>query len=107
MSDTVILIDDRLIPTVEIEDHTGEVRHYAPALTDPVLDQWAMTLTRLDTGKTYRVAQTSTGAWRCPCKDSKYRARKESRMCKHMEHARRIKALLDLLTPRAEHSEAI
>jgi hypothetical protein len=99
---TTIVID-RSIPTVEIEDHEGEVRSYGFRLVAPGIDQWAVELTRLDNGQQYHVALTLAGSWFCDCPDAKYRARKSARLCKHQAAARDILVLVrHLSTKQAE-----
>src|SRR2546427_118743 len=88
----------RRCPCERHADEIEQLRAHPPSPAPPGFDRWACTMTRLDTGEAYTVCQTLTGAWACTCRDATFRARKESRRCKHMEAGRRLKALLDLMT---------
>jgi len=100
-ADVCVLAIDGRGATAEIAGADGEVHSYAVEPAPEGLDAWACSLRRLDgEGEgPYRVAQSLTGSWRCGCPDALYRARKESRLCKHARAARRIKALIDRLMP--------
>ncbi len=71
---------------LQIPDADGEPHDYLMAFSGEGPDAWACTLTRLDgEGESpYRVACTLRGSWTCECGDSRYRARKLARACKHV-----------------------
>ena len=95
----IVCIDARGAATVEIPDAEGEVHSYSIESAPEGLDAWACSLRRLDGegDSPYRVARNLSGSWRCSCGDSIYRARKESRLCKHARAARNIALLIDRL----------
>lgn len=98
-----------------IPDHKGVVRRYLPELAPEGLDDWAMTLRRMDKDEEnrgegehpYRVARTMKGRWRCTCDDSAFgRPKREGRLCKHRHAAQKIWLVLQRLTPKKEATHA-
>jgi hypothetical protein len=89
---------------VQLADAGGEVHAYSVAPLAPGPDRWAVHFARLDGARDYRVALTPAGSWSCACPDARYRARRQSRLCKHARAARGLyRILLDLTTAR-EHA---
>lgn len=91
-------------PCVEIPDHKSEVWPYGWAITrgrsglvviftclDPKTGEPA--LDRSGRQRTYAVT-LGDGWTSCPCPDSRYRARREGRLCKHGTCARELVPLL-------------
>ncbi len=94
---TAITLDDRA-QTIEIEDSDGAANSYTVALAAPGLSMWAVTLTRLDSGESYRVCVERGDYWRCTCKSWKYR-KKASDACKHCHSLKLLYRFLTALTP--------
>jgi hypothetical protein len=100
---TTIEIDERGVLTVAIpvtkDGEPGEPKSYELRLAPPGFSEWACTLTRLDTGSTYRVAREATGAWRCQCEDNTYKGyrKRNAPECKHITAGRGLYALCRVL----------
>jgi hypothetical protein len=80
---------------LSIPDAAGELVAYRlePALAG--LSAWAVTVTRLDSGDSYRVSLERDGSWRCGCEDFLYRGRPRKKLCKHCLSIKTLKAFWD------------
>lgn len=102
----LIAIDDRGIPTVEIEDSKGEVLSYRVALAPRGLSRWCIQLDNLANGETYRVSLEHGGWWRCSCPAFFYRKSKDHpRGCKHATAIKHLHALIVALTEKTHACE--
>ena len=68
--------------TLAIADANGATHSYTIAPAAPALADWAVLLTRLDTGRVYRV-ELAGQSWRCSCEAARYRKRGAG-PCKHV-----------------------
>jgi hypothetical protein len=102
----VIHVDGRGTVTVEIADHEGRVLPYLIARDRTALAPvWAVLLWHVGEALAYRVDKVPGQPWRCDCPDSKYRASRLQRTCKHVVCCRKIKAVIDLLTTAPEPTQ--
>jgi hypothetical protein len=83
----------------EIPGPGGRLVSYRLQPASPGNALWALTLSRGDTGQTYRVERQRAGVWQCSCPAWQY-AKGEPRQCKHTRFARDLWILL--LTFRTE-----
>lgn len=96
MSATVIVIDERGVPTVEIPDAEGELHHYSIAPLPEGLDDFAVEVERLDTRDRYRVSRWRN-TWRCGCPAWKF-AKGRPKLCKHVPEIARLESFLARMT---------
>lgn len=98
----LIAIDDRGIPTLEIEDAQGEVVSYKVALAPRGLSRWAVILENLTNGESYRISLEYAGWFRCSCPAFFYRkSAQHPRGCKHASAVKHLHALIVALTEKA------
>lgn len=98
---STLAVDSRQIVTLEIADPEGEVFSYSITAAPPGLDEFALSLTRLDTGDTHKVAVDARGKWTCTCKSFRHRKGPHApRGCKHCVACKALKRLIDSTTTR-------
>ena len=89
---TALSFDARGAACLELPDAEGEVHAYSLRRVPPGLSDWAIEVTRLDTGEAHRVSLSGT-SWRCGCPDWRYRRGREGqpgRGCKHVRGVRDV-----------------
>lgn len=95
----LIAIDDRGIPTLEIEDSKGEVHSYRIALAPRGLSRWAVQLDNLTNGESYRVMLEYGGWWRCSCPAWHFKhSKNHPRSCKHANAIKHLHVLITALS---------